>query len=499
MKECRKKDYKDYNTLYERLAMYAESDYYPFHMPGHKRAALEFENPYQIDITEIEGFDNLHHAEDILEKAQERLSRLYHSRKSYYLVNGSTCGLLSAVGALTKPGEKIIIARNCHKSVYNAVKIFGLKADYVYPEILECGIQGKINPEQVETVLKKQQNTGAVVITSPTYDGIVSDIRKIAQIVRKYNSYLIVDEAHGAHFSFSRYFPESAITKGADIVIHSLHKTLPCFTQTAALHVAAERVDLIRIEEMLSIFQSSSPSYVLMAGIEQCIKILEESGKELFEKFEQKLDCFYKSCEQFRCLHVITGKDYKFYHEYDVDRSKILISTWNSPINGERLYSKLWQKYHLQMEMYSADYVLAMTSIMDTQEGFDRLIAALDEIDHELFDQKRNQIKSTMTELKKQNMFHFFIERIYAKKEKALEISETDYYNKEETLLEKSKGKICAEYIYLYPPGIPVIAPGEVISSELIEVLEDCRKIGLNVQGTKDKQYRKILTVAQTV
>lgn len=485
-------DYKEYNSLYERLAAYGKSDYYPFHMPGHKRTELNFANPYQIDVTEIEGFDDLYHSEEILLHAQKRLANIYHSKKSYYLINGSTCGILSTIGASAKENDEVIIARNCHKSVYHAVKLFKLKTHYIYPQFMECGIQGKIIPQQLEELMQENGNIKLVVITSPTYDGIVSDIQNLAEIAHKYHANLIIDEAHGAHFSLSHYFPESSISQGADIVIHSLHKTLPSFTQTAAMHVSSERVDEKRLEEMLEIFQTSSPSYLLMAGIDRCIGIIERSGKQLFDKYQKKLKQFYLACENLKHLHVLTEKDYEWYEVPAVDYGKILIQTRHTGLDGKKLYNLLLDKYHLQMEMYSYEYVLAMTSIMDTQEGFDRLFWALLEIDREL-DFMQNEKKDFW---ESDNDIRFFLNKVYAKREKVMEISDTEHYNKEETQLNCCVGKICAEYIFLYPPGIPMIVPGEKISEAFIEILKKCKKIGLNIQGLQDRECRKILTVA---
>lgn len=483
-----------YKDLYERLAAYGKSDYYPFHMPGHKRAALNFANPYQIDITEIEAFDSLYYAEDLLRDSQKRLQKIYNSKRSYYLINGSTGGILSAIGASVKTGDEIIIARNCHKSVYNAVKLFQLKTHYIYPQFMECGIQGKIVPEQLEDVLKEHKNIKLVVITSPTYDGIVSDIKKIADIAHRYDATLIVDEAHGAHFSLSSYFPESSVSLGADLVIHSLHKTLPSFTQTAALHVAGDRADILGLEEMMSIFQSSSPSYLLMAGIDRCIGIIERSGKQLFDKYEKNLKRFYEIGKNLKHLHVLTEKDYEAYDVPAVDHGKILIRTCHPKVNGVQLYDLLLNKYHLQMEMSSAQYVLAMTSIMDTQEGFDRLFWALLEIDRDL--ELMCDLVEVCDDYRNNNQLGKFLERVYEKREKVMEISDTEHYNIEETLLQSSVGKISAEYIYLYPPGVPMIVPGEKISDHLIEVIGKCRNLGLHLQGFRDRQCQKILTVA---
>ena len=211
--------------LYEKLKEYAEADYYPFHMPGHKRRMGQMCSPYQIDITEIDGFDNLHHAEGIIKECEEKAASLYGSEETHLLVNGSTGGILSAIAGCTRRGGKIAVARNCHKSVYHAVSINQLQAVCLYPEFLELwGINGGILPQDVEKLLKEEPDIQAVVITSPTYEGIVLDVQAIAKIVHSQNIPLIVDEAHGAHFYFYEKFPRGALQCGADVVINSIHK-----------------------------------------------------------------------------------------------------------------------------------------------------------------------------------------------------------------------------------------------------------------------------------
>ena len=248
---------------------------------------------YGLDITEIDGFDNLHQTVGILKREQEKAARLYGAEQTYFLVNGSTGGILSAIGAVTEKGGRLLMGRNCHKSVYHGAYLQELEVSYLYPELLEYGmtgttavagtgngtitgtIAGAVVPESVEEKLRKEPDIGAVLITSPTYEGVVSDVRKIAAIAHRYGKPLVVDEAHGAHFSLSSYFPESAVHQNADLVIQSLHKTLPALTQTGVLHVSGERTDDNRVEEMLRIFQTSSPSYVLMAGIDRCVRLLD--------------------------------------------------------------------------------------------------------------------------------------------------------------------------------------------------------------------------------
>ena len=191
-------------TLLEELKQYSGEDYYPFHMPGHKRNLFDFPNPFSVDITEIEGFDNLHCPEGILKDCMEYASQVYQSGETRFLVNGSTCGILSAVCGLTGKKGRILMSRNCHRSTYNGVFLNELKSEYIYPQIIpEFGIQGGILPEDVEKSLKKYPDIQAVLIVSPTYEGVVSNISEIARIVHRAGVPLIVDEAHGAHFPFA--------------------------------------------------------------------------------------------------------------------------------------------------------------------------------------------------------------------------------------------------------------------------------------------------------
>jgi len=255
--------------LYSKLMAYGNSDVYPFHMPGHKRNK-KFDEFYKMDITEIEGFDNLHHPESIILEAEQRAAHLFGAEETFFLVNGSTSGILAAISSISKEGSTVLVARNSHKSVYHGIYLNNLKVTYLIPDVIEeFDINGGIDPEEVRICMEHNKEIAGVIITSPTYDGVVSDIRKIADIVHEYGIPLIVDEAHGAHFPLWDEAPESAISCGADMVIHSLHKTLPSLTQTALLHVNGNIVDRDKIRRFLGIYQSSSPSYVLMASIDR--------------------------------------------------------------------------------------------------------------------------------------------------------------------------------------------------------------------------------------
>ena len=479
--------------LDEKLLSYSRTDAYPFHMPGHKRQWLGTWTPEEIDITEITGFDNLHHAEGILREAQQRAAETFGADETFFLVNGSTAGLLAAVCGTVKKGGRLLMARNCHKAVYHAVYLMELKTTYLYPEQTAFGIQGSISPEQVKAMLEQYPDTEAVLLTSPTYDGVLSDIAAIAEIVHAKAIPLIVDEAHGAHFGFSNGFPQKALTLGADLCIESAHKTLPAFTQSALLHYRKNPwIDLERVKRYLGIYQSSSPSYILMAGLDRCTRILREQGLELFAAYEERLHDFYEKCKTLQRITVLSpdGKIGKT-EENDPgiwarDPSKILICAERAGLHGQELAEVLTENYHLEMEMASGHYVTALTTLMDTQEGFDRLFAALREID------RLNQKQSPDTEDTQGTDRRFTTDEIYRRAEKVLEITEAMDAPKRTVPLMESEGFISGEFVYLYPPGIPILAPGERVTEEILETLRICRKRNMEVEGMKDYSGQRL-------
>lgn len=485
-----------YISLNDELEKYGKSDYYPFHMPGHKRNSLSIygEFPIERDITEIEGFDNLHHAEEILKEVQEKVSKIYDTLETFYSINGSTAALLSAVSAATTRNGKILMARNCHKAVYHAAYLRNLKQVYVYPQfITEFGINGGILPEDVDNCLKNDNEIEAVLITSPTYDGIVSDVKKIAEICHKYGIPLIVDEAHGAHFKFSEYFPVSSVELGADLVVQSVHKTLPSMTQTAILHRCSERVNREKIQRFMGIYQSSSPSYILMASIDSCMEKIKKDGKQMFSVFCENLQNTRESLEKLKNIRILTedvcGKNGVF----DFDRSKILLFTDylskdGKNINGKMIHEILLKEYHLEMEMDAENYVTALTSVGDTKDGFVRLCKALQEIDLIC----KQVEKDTRKESK--NSEHDYVRLIQKMSMGQAMESETVRIS-----MEQSEGKISSEFVYLYPPGIPILVPGEEISGQLIENMQRYKNAGFQLQGLSDYSNKTICVIKENI
>lgn len=459
-------------SLWEELTEYGKSDYYPFHMPGHKRLPEEnallccksfFPGIYKSDITEIEGFDNLHDAKGLLLSLQQKSANIYHAEQSFFLVNGSTCGILSAVSAIARNDKKILVARNCHKSVYNAININRLQAEYLWPgRIEEFDIQGEITVEQVERHLTGRQDFCGVVITSPTYDGMISDIQGIAEIVHGHRLPLIVDEAHGAHFVLSEKAPRSAVECGADIVINSVHKTLPSLTQTALLHVQGSAVDREKLKDYLGVYQSSSPSYLLMASIDRCVDFIAGQGPERYErmlKFRERIDGRAGKLSRIR---VMPAKGRR-------DPGKLVLSVKGTKMTGQELYRILYERYHLQMEMAAPSYVLGILTVMDAEEGVERLLDALEEIDRELYDDNKESRKTERGERK---------EDLYSERPavSGLNIYEALQREKEWIWPEEAAGRISGGFLYFYPPGIPVLVPGEIIGGTFAKKIERIRK-----------------------
>lgn len=465
--------------LEEKLRELAQSNRYPFHMPGHKRM-LDGTNPYAIDITEIEDFDNLHHAEGIIKDAEDAAAKIYGAQKAYYLVNGSTCGILAAISASVKRGGKILVARNCHKSVYHAIFLRQLSPEYVYPENTHYGIQGQISVNAIEKKLAECPDIQAVVLTSPTYDGLVSDVKSISEVVHRRNIPLIVDEAHGAHFGFHEAFPQNAVAY-VDAVIMSVHKTLPAFTQTAVLCLCSDRIDEKEVEKYLGIYETSSPSYVLMAGIERSLRMVSDGGSELFVAYVEKLSGFRASVRNLKHLEVPDAGDFSREEAYAFDPGKILIVTKNG-MSGRQLQEMLLRDYALQMEMASGNYVVAMTSFMDSEEGFRRLSHALHAIDARMEDTGK---------------VAFSPKDIYRQPEKQMEPYQAEEAAHGCIRLEDAAGQVSADYIYLYPPGIPMIVPGEIVTEPMIQIVRQCQVAGLDVEGLPETDTINIVKNAR--
>ena len=434
-------------TLGRCLTEYAGGGYYPYHMPGHKRRGAQggsfseaLAASMRYDITEIDGFDNLHEPEGILLEAQE-------------------------------------LARNCHKAVYHSVYLRHLEPVYLYPGTVgDTELAAPVTAAQVEEALEQNPDAKAVLIVSPTYDGVAADVAGIAKAVHRRGVPLIVDAAHGAHFGLHPGFPESPVRLGADLTVVSLHKTMPCPTQTALLLCSGSRVAKERLRLFEGIYQTSSPSYLLMAAMDECVSAVRRTGAALWDAFFRERAAFLEQCSGLSGLRILTdgtfelgktGEQLKFL----MDPGKILIETSKTCLTGKQFYDILLEQYHLQMEMAAGNYVTAIMTCCDSKEGWQRLAEALVSID-------RSVAGSVPVHESRLREYPFL--------EKAVSLTEALDAPKEKASLEEAEGKISGGFVNLYPPGIPVVVPGERISCEAARLIMRYRQQNLPLQGAEE-------------
>ena len=480
------------------LEKYINCEHNPWHMPGHKRKQvydskmsvdMALEMAMAIDVTEVPGTDDLHHPEGMIRDSLDNLASVYGTYASYYLVNGSTCGILAAISACCRGSNgsscaksdsaddcNIIVARNCHKSVYNAVELLGLKPVYIYPEwnksedVLcedesEDGDEselpdrmGFINPDDVEKICSRYKGIRAMVITSPTYEGVVSDIENISAILKKYNITLIVDEAHGAHLPFMPCTPKSAIYCGADIVVQSLHKTLPSLTQTAVLHVMNEGLN-DDIRKYLSVFMSSSPSYIFLCSMERVVAWASQNDYDSYLNF---LKNFRERASKFNNIKIIDKCDVVSAGAFDYDETRIVITAKNNRnITGTYLEHRMAELGNIVAEMSGKDYVVLISTAMDDEDDFDKLYMTLKTLDEEIGSQIQGGEIITHIE--------------QGEYQSEMDISETDIMN-----LVGTKAK---DNVYVYPPGSYILTAGEMITRETAEKLVEYVRVGKKIRG----------------
>lgn len=441
----------------------------PLHVPGHKRnlELLPEGLPWDIDVTEVEPFDNLHSPDGVLKEGQDYAAELFGSQKTYYLVGGSTAGILAGIRAATKRGDRVLVARNCHQSVYHAIELCGLKAVFLNPEPAEpYSILGSIAPDDVKTALKAHGDISLVIITSPTYEGVISDIESIAKAAHERDAALLVDEAHGAHLYFG-VEQLGALNCGADIVVHSLHKMLPSLTQTGLVHLNSNRVSENELAHQLSVFQSSSPSYPLMASIDSCCRLMKERGRELYE-LNLTANSLFRG--QTKNLSVLTLADFENNGRvFAYDRFKLVIYTGYSDKDGLMLGEILRERYDIKLELSCAEYMLAVNTLCDRQDSLQKLLEVLADIDSGLHKVSPRPKPYLPMEIQKDNT--------------ELDIERAMGCEQELCSIEKSEGKVAGEYLWIYPPGIPVVIPGQLMSGETINWIKTCNEDILTSHG----------------
>ena len=585
------------SELLDKLDGLKENGRIPMHMPGHKRNVQLLGNrlPIDKDITEIDGFDDLHDAQDLLKRVQDEAARLYGVEKSYMLIGGSTCGILAGIyAALKGRNPKIIMARECHKAVYHAVEINNLETVYLYSALGENGIllndytKAKgiaADVASYKRAFEENKDAALLVLTSPNYEGIIcKNLKEIIELAHSYKIPVLVDEAHGAHLLLDEELKESdAIRCGADLVVMSLHKTLPAMTQTALLHLQGDLIKAENVDHALDVFETSSPSYILMASVAECIEYVKNEGKSRYRKYKEWLEEFYAECRKLKHIRLLDGE---MLEGVNKDTGKVVILG-----QGRKIAECLRENYKIETEMSSTGYALAMTTLCDKKEDIDSLLKALRDMDEkypELGDapitksctiapEKRMSIREALladgkrgeiglvslsiavdekTDTKTEASDEVIVEEADAKTGASDEVivkvaddktevsdevivkeadAKTEVLNEVivkaaddktevsdefiakmedgetgalaankvkkadgETIYTKAgsdtKEMVSLEYIGAYPPGIPLVVPGEVITRELLEEIKGLEKAGIYVK-TSGRCYPKVKVI----
>ncbi|MDR1540880.1 MAG: aminotransferase class I/II-fold pyridoxal phosphate-dependent enzyme [Clostridiales bacterium] len=445
------------------LDSYLKMDIYPFHMPGHKRNP-KFLNEAMLfrDVTELSHTDNLYEPSGLIKEAHKRVALAVGSDESAFLTNGSTSGIIAAIAGSCGENDEIIMSRNCHRSALSALVISGAKPVYIYPESFSFGFCGGADPSQIAALFTSHPKAKAVFITSPTYEGLVSDIASISKTAHENGAVLIVDEAHGAHFPFHACFPKPALALGADIVVNSAHKTLPALTQAAAIHRKGLRADWEKIKFYLKAVQTSSPSYILMSSTESLYRRLTEE-RDIMNSYASLLEEAREAIEGAGGPNILGRELIGKNGVFDMDSGKIILAGVASGFEIERI---LRDEYKAQLEMSSVGYALAMTSPADVKAGFDRLVDGVRGIG------AKKAGKSAASQAESWQPESFFSGKV----DSAFTLREAVAMPSEEACVLESEGRICVEFYAEHPPGIPVAAPGERLTRGQILALS---KMGL--------------------
>ncbi len=463
--------------LVEALQEYTLNHKVSMHIPGHKDgqgAEAGFknfigENVFKADITEVHGLDDLHQATGVIKNAQQLAAEAWGADETFFLVNGTTSGIIAALTAVANEGDKILIPRNAHKSVNMALIISGAIPVYIQPEFdYEHGIIGGLSLESVEMTFRQNPDAKAIYVINPTYYGVCSDIEKIVDIAHSYGALVIADEAHGSHIYFNDKLPKGAMACGADASIQSTHKMAGSFTQSSMLHVKAGSFDAMKLKTNLSMMQSTSPSYLLMASLDAARSNMAINGRNILENLimlAEQTQIKLSKMNGIECLNkTIIGQ----YGISDFEPLRFIISARGLGINGYDLYEKLYSDYGIEAEFADDLHCICVLGPGTQESDFQKILEAASDIS----EKSHSSMESVDPPLS------------FPKTPPALMKPRTAYFSKRETVpWEKSLGRISAEMIIPYPPGIPVLCPGESITTDVWNFLDHYKKDGRHLHG----------------
>ncbi len=468
--------------LYEALCEYRENRIVSFDVPGHKQGKgnpelTEFLGKacMSVDVNSMKPLDNLCHPISVIKEAEELMADAFGAKHAFFMVNGTSSAVQAMVMSVCKRGDKIIMPRNVHRSSINALIVCGAVPVYVNPGVnKELGIPLGMSVEAVKRAVSENPDAKAIIVNNPTYYGVCSNLREIVKIAHNAGMKVLVDEAHGTHFYFGDYMPLSAMSVGADMAAVSMHKTGGSLTQSSAL-LLNEGISEGYVRQIINLTQTTSASYLLMTSLDISRKNLALNGKSIFERVTSLASYARKEINKIGSLYAFSRELINGDDIFDFDPTKVSVHTRDIGLAGIEVYDILRDKYDIQIEFGDIGNILAIISVGDRILNIERLISALSEI-------KRRYSKNPAGMLD-----HEYIEPV-------VECSpqEAFYSDKIQLPLKDTLGKVCAEFVMCYPPGIPILAPGELITNDALEYIIYAKEKGCNLTGAEDINTEKI-------
>ncbi|MBX9972236.1 aminotransferase class I/II-fold pyridoxal phosphate-dependent enzyme [Bacillus sp. CMF12] len=477
--------------LFSGLLAHAKKDPVQFHIPGHKKGAgidPEFreyigDNALAIDLINIGPLDDLHQPKGIIKEAQDLAAEAFGADKTFFSVQGTSGAIMTMVMAVCGPGDKIIVPRNVHKSVMSAIVFSGATPIFIHPEIDEnLGISHGITTESVSKALELHPDAKGVLVINPTYFGISADLKKIVEIAHSYNVPVLVDEAHGVHIHFHDELPLSAMQAGADLAATSVHKLGGSMTQSSILNMKGNLVSAKRVQSILSMLTTTSTSYLLLASLDVARKRLATEGKELIQKTIDLAQSIRRRINEIDRLYCVGEEILETKAAHDYDPTKLIISVKELGMNGFDVENWLREHHNIEVEMSDLYNILCIVTPGDTEREADILVSALAEL--------ANERKGNTEKLETQVLLPDI---------PVLSLTPRDafYADTELVPFDESEGRIIAEFIMVYPPGIPIFIPGEIITKENLRYIKTNMEAGLPVQGPEDYDFKYLRVIEE--
>jgi arginine decarboxylase len=475
--------------LFETIMNHAKNRVVSFHTPGHKNGrgvdrrlrSFTGRNLYYMDVTVFPEVDSLHDPVGPIKKAQQLMAMAYGVEHSFFLVNGSSVGNMSMLMSACRPGDSVIISRNAHKSTMAGVILSGVWPIWIQPKVDQnLDILFDSSPEQIEEALRLFPEAKAVFVTSPTYNGVAADLVKIKEICRARGKILLVDEAHGPHLKFHKDLPVSAVEAGADMCVQSTHKILSALSQGSVLHLQSDLVDVTRVRKIVSMLQTTSPNYVILSSLDAARRQAVLDGERLLERVIRNAEMARKRVNRMKNIFSFTRQDIVA-RGYDLDVTKLTLNVTRTGLAGQEIEDILAEKYKVQVDAADLFNMIAIMGIGSDKSDVDRLVDALADIDDKYRGGAQNwvlQIPELTTEMVMNPRDVFLL------------------HKSKRVPLSKAVGQISAQTLTPYPPGIPVLIPGERITREIVNYLADLSDKDIRVVGQEGDALRTIKVVA---